>query len=79
MHHIKTYTITLMPKTGGYQAVCLGVPGCVATGVDRRHALERIEDVIKDRIRDNKLAGRPVPVDRTSTKFLWLDVEEFLV
>ena len=79
MHHIKTYTITLMPKTGGYQAVCLGVPGCVATGATRQQVLERIADVIRDHVRDAKLAGRPVPVDRTSTKFLWLDVEEFLV
>ncbi len=79
MHHIKTYTISLIPRTGGYQAVCLGVPGCVATGTTRDDALERIEDTIRDRIRDAVLAGQPVPLDRTSTKFLWMNVEDFLV
>jgi len=29
MHHLKTYTITLIPEEGGYRAVCLAVAGCM--------------------------------------------------
>ena len=79
MNHVKTYTITLIPADKGYQAVCLGVPGCEVAGGTKEEALERIEDQIKARVADATVHGRPVPVDLTSTKFLWINVEEFLV
>ncbi len=80
MHHIQTFTITLIPQEdGAVRAVCLGLPNCQAVGGDRRQALERIEDVIRARIAAAVLEHRPIPRDRTSTKFLWLNVEEFLV
>ena len=81
MNHVKTYTITLIPAAHGrnVHAVCHALPDCAATGKDKREALELIEDQIKVRIADEAVHGRPVPVDRTSTKFLWINVEEFLV
>jgi predicted RNase H-like HicB family nuclease len=79
MNHVKTYTITIIPTSGAYRAVCLGLPACEASAPTREEALERIEDQIKARIAEATVHGRPVPVDRTSTKFLWINVEEFLV
>jgi len=46
---------------------------------DRREALELIEDQIRARIAQATLEHKPIPEDRTSTKFIWMDVEEFLV
>ena len=79
MHHVKTYTITLIPSESGCRAVCQGVPGCEAAGRTREEALESIEDRIRALIADATVRGRPVPVDRTSTKFLWINTEEFIV
>ncbi len=79
MHHIKTYTVTLIPLPDGFQAVCQAMADCVVTGTTKEEALERIEDVIRSRIAEATVKGRPVPEDRTSTKFLWINVEEFLV
>ena len=79
MNHVKTYTITLIPNDKACRAVCLGVPGCELSAPTREEALEFIEDQIKARVADATVHGRPLPVDRTSTKFLWVNVEEFLV
>jgi predicted RNase H-like HicB family nuclease len=81
MHHIKTYTITLIPADHGrsVHAICHALPDCAATGRDKREALELIEDRIRARIAQATLEHRPIPEDRTSTKFIWMDVEEFLV
>ncbi len=81
MHHIKTYTITLIPAAHGrtVQAVCHALPDCTVTGKDKHEALELIEDRIRARIAHATLEHRPIPEDRTSTKFIWMDVEEFLV
>lgn len=79
MDDVKTYTITLLPTDKGYRAVCLGLPDCAVSASTREEALERMEDQIKARIADTVVHGSPVPVDRTSTKFLWINVEEFLV
>jgi predicted RNase H-like HicB family nuclease len=79
MHHVKTYTISLIPTESGYRAVCQGVPGCEAAGRSREEALESIEDRIRALIADATVRGRPVPVDRTSTKFLWINTDEFIV
>ena len=79
MHHIKTYTITLIPQQGGYTAVCLGLDECRASAPTRENALEAIEDVIKARIADATVRRIPIPIDLTSTKFLWVNTEEFLV
>jgi predicted RNase H-like HicB family nuclease len=79
MHHVKTYTITLIPGEDGYTAVCLGLGDCRASGPTKESALEAIEDIIRARIADAAVRRLPVPVDRTSTKFLWVNTEEFLV
>jgi predicted RNase H-like HicB family nuclease len=79
MNHVKTYTITIIPTSNMYRALCLGLPGCEVSGGTKEEALERIEDQIKARIADAAVHGRPVPIDLTSTKFLWINVEEFLV
>lgn len=81
MHHLKTYTITLIPAAHGrsVHAVCHALPDCAATGKDKREALELIEDRIRTRIMQATLEHRPIPEDRTSTKFIWMDTEEFLV
>lgn len=79
MNHVRTYTVSILPTKDGCRAVCLGVPGCEVTGATREEALERVEDEIKARIADATVRRLPIPVDRTSTKFLWLNVEEFLV
>lgn len=81
MHHIKTYTITLIPAAHGrsVHAICHALPDCAATGRDKREALELIEDRIRARIAQAALEHRPIPEDRTSTKFIWMDVEDFLV
>jgi hypothetical protein len=81
MHHVRTYTITLIPAANGrsVQAVCHALPECGVTGRDKRHALELIEDCIRARIAQATLEHKPIPEDRTSTKFIWMDVEEFLV
>jgi predicted RNase H-like HicB family nuclease len=81
MHHVKTYTITLIPAAHGrtVHAVCHALPDCAVTGKDKREALELIEDRIRARIMQATLEHRPIPEDRTSTKFIWMDVGEFLV
>jgi predicted RNase H-like HicB family nuclease len=79
MHHLKTYTIAITKTNGGYRAACPGLPACAAAGSTSKEALERVEDLIKDRIRHAVVSRQPVPVDRTSVKFLWVDTEEFLV
>ena len=79
MHHIKTYTITLIPADNAYRAVCLALPDCEVSALTTEAALERIEDEIKARIAEATVRRQPGPVDRTSTKFLWVNTEEFLV
>lgn len=79
MDHVKTYTITLIPDGAGYRAVCLAMAGAEVRGATKEEALERIEDLIRTRVADAVARRHPVPVDRTSTKFLWINVEEFLV
>jgi len=79
MDHVKTYTISILPAGAGFRALCLGVPGCEVTAGTREEALERIEDQIKAQIADAAVRGKPVPVDRTSTKFLWVKVDDFLI
>ena len=81
MHHIKTYTITLIPAAHGatVHAVCQALPDCAVTGKDKHEALELIEDRIRARIAQATLEHKALPEDRTSTKFIWLDVEDFLV
>ena len=79
MDHVKTYTITLIPHDKSYRAVCLGLPACETTAPNREQALERIEDLIKARIAEATVRRQPIPIDRTSTKFLWINTEEFLV
>ena len=79
MHHIKTYAIAITKTTDGYRAICPGLPACAAAGTSPQDALERLEDVIRDRIRDAVVRRQPIPMDRTSVKFLWVNTEEFLV
>jgi len=81
MNHVRTFTITIYPTEDGrtVQAVCHAVPGCTVKGRTKAEALELIEDRIRARIVEATLEHRPIPEDRTSTKFLWLDVEDFLV
>jgi predicted RNase H-like HicB family nuclease len=79
MHHVKTYTISLLPTEAGYRAVCLAVPGCEAVAPTSEMALEMVEDRIRALIADAVAKRQAVPVDRSSTKFLWINVEEFLV
>ena len=81
MHHIKTYTVTLIPAAHGrtVQAVCHALPDCAVTGRDKHEALELIEDRIRLRITQATLEHKPIPEDRTSTKFIWMNVEDFLV
>ena len=81
MHHIKTYTITIYPAEDGHNvhAICHALPDCAVTGKDKHEALELIEDRIRARIAQATLEKRPMPEDRTSTKFIWMDVEDFLV
>ena len=79
MDHVKTYTISILPSRAGFRALCLGVPGCEVTARTREEALERIEDRIRAQIADAAVRGKPVPVDRTSTKFLWVKVDDFLI
>lgn len=81
MDHVRTFTITLYPAEDGrtVQAVCQALPDCAATGRTKSEALELIEDRIRARITQATLERKPIPVDRTSTKFLWMNVEDFLV
>jgi len=75
----KSYAITITKTDDGYRAGCPGVPACEAPGASPEEALERVEDLIKNRIREAVLRRQQIPVDRTSVKFLWVDTEEFLV
>lgn len=77
--NVNTYNVTLIPVPDGVRAICLGVPGCEGRGRNRHEALERIKDQLRARIADAVAHGRPAPVDRTSTKFIWLSVDEVLV
>jgi len=81
MHHIRTFTITIYPSEDGrtVQADCHALTGCAVTGRTKAEALELIEDRIRARIVQATLEHKPIPEDRTSTKFLWMDVEDFLV
>ena len=81
MQRVHTFTITLYPAEDGrtVRAVCHALADCTVTGRTKREALEQIEDRIRARLMQAKLDRKPVPVDRTSTKFLWLNVEDYLV
>ena len=79
MDHIKTYTVTVTPTEHGYRAVCPALPECEAVAPTGRQALERVEDKIRARITGAIARREPIPVDRTSVKFLWMNLEEFLV
>ena len=81
MHHIKTYTVTIYPAESGrtVHAVCHALPDCAVTGKDKHEALELIEDRIRARIAQATLEHTPIPEDHTSTKFIWMDTEDFLV
>jgi predicted RNase H-like HicB family nuclease len=79
MHHVKSYAIAITKTTVGYRATCPGLPACAASGATPDVALERVEDLIRDRIREAVVQHQPIPIDRTSIKFLWLSTEEFLV
>ena len=79
MHHIKTYTITITRIEEGYRAVCPGLPESETRAPTSAQAFERVEDAIRARIIDAIARREPVPVDRTSVKFLWMNLEEFLV
>lgn len=79
MNHVKTYTVIIIPTNEGFRAICPALPDCQVHASTREQALERIEDRIKALIADAVVHGRPIPVDRTSTKFLWVNTEEFLI
>ena len=79
MHHIKTYTVTITSIKEGYRAACPGLSACEVTAPTSAQALESIEDAIRARIVGAIARREPVPVDRTSVKFLWMNLEEFLV
>lgn len=81
MHHIRTFTITIYPAEDGrtVRAVCHALDDCAATGRTKAQALEMIEDRIRARIVQATLERKPIPADQTSTKFLWMNVEDFLV
>lgn len=76
---VHTYTVTLVPTSGGVRAVCIGVPGCEAQGRNAHDALERIKDQLRARIVDAVANHRPPPFDPTSTKFVLLNTEDVLV
>jgi hypothetical protein len=79
MHHVKTYTIVLIPTQQGIRAICPALADCTVNAPTRGAALDAIESRIKALIADAVVHNRPIPVDRTSTKFLWVNTEEFLV
>ena len=77
--NVRTYTVTLVPAKDGVRAICIGVPGCEVQGRDPHDALERIKDQLRAQIMDAVAHRRPAPIDRTSTKFIWLNTEDVLV
>lgn len=79
MDHVRTYVVTITKISAGYRAVCPGLPACAATASTSREALEHVEDDIRNRVRDALARRRPLPVDRTSVKFIWLDADAVLV
>ena len=79
MDHVKTYTIVLIPTPQGIRAVCPALTDCTANAPTREEALDIIESRIKALIADAVVRNQPIPEDRSSTKFLWVNTEEFLI
>jgi len=77
--HIKTFAVIIAPEGNGFRAICPAFPACEATAPTDRLAFERVEDQIRARITGALARGDKIPIDRTSVKFLWLDLEELLV
>lgn len=79
MDHVRTFTVSVAPVEGGFRAVCLALPDCTANAPTAEEAVDIIESKIKAHLADAIARNQPVPVDRTSTKFLWIDLQEILV
>ena len=79
MDHVRTFTVSVIPVEGGFRAVCLALPDCSANAPSAKEALDIIESMIRARLADAIARSQPVPVDRTSTKFLWINLQEIHV
>ena len=70
-----SYTITLEKHEGEWWAWCQALPQCRARGKNRKQAYAAIKENITHYIEECLKHGKPVPLDRTTTKFFRLDLQ----
>ena len=70
-----SYTVTLEKDENGWRAWCLLLPECQARGKNQKQAYVAIKGIIREHIKRCLREGRPIPIDRTTTKFFRVDVK----
>jgi hypothetical protein len=70
-----SYTITLEKTGNTWKAGCPVLPECHGEGKNQKRAYMAIKKSIRDYITECLRQGKPVPVDRTTTKFFRVDFD----
>lgn len=70
-----SYTITLEKTDNTWKAWCPVLPECHGEGKNKKRAYMAIKKSIRNYIRERLGQGKPVPVDRTTTKFFRVDFD----
>ena len=69
------YTVTLEKTEDGWLARCATLPECRGEGKNQKQAYMAIKRNIRQHLRKCLREGKPVPIDKTTTKFLRVDLE----
>jgi hypothetical protein len=70
-----SYTVTLEKTEDGWRAWCQTLPQCRGEGKNQKQAYMAIKKSVRNYIRECFRKGKPVPMDRTTTKFFRVKLE----
>jgi len=68
-----SYTITLEKHEDSWYAWCYALPECRGEGRNQRQAYMAIKRSIRRHLDERVRQGKPLPIDRTTTKFFRVD------
>ena len=69
------YTVTLAKTADRWRAWCQALPECHGEGKNQKQAYMAIKKSIRQRIKKRLQEGKPVSIDKTTTKFFRVDLE----
>ena len=69
-----SYTVTLEKSEDEWRAWCHTLPECHGEGKNQKQAYVAIKRGIRQHIRKCLRQGKPVPIDKTTTKFFTVDL-----